>query len=92
MKLRLEVKLPRFGTTMEEATVRRWLKSVGDEIAKGEAICEIETEKVALEFESPVAGRLAEILAAAGTNAEVGTVLCWIEADAVAEMGGPVGP
>jgi pyruvate/2-oxoglutarate dehydrogenase complex dihydrolipoamide acyltransferase (E2) component len=82
MSIRLDVKLPRFGTTMEEATIGEWLKGVGDEVAKGDPLCEIETEKVSVTFESPVAGTLTEIVAGSGTNAEVGTVLCRLEAEA----------
>lgn len=82
MKLRLDVKLPRYGTAMEEGTIVEWSKQVGDEVAKGDILCQIETEKVAADFESPVAGTLVEIVAAAGTVAEVGSVLCRLEADA----------
>jgi pyruvate/2-oxoglutarate dehydrogenase complex dihydrolipoamide acyltransferase (E2) component len=82
MTIRIDIKLPRFGTTMEEATIGRWLKSVGEVVAKGDPLCEIETEKVAVDFESPVSGTLSEIVAQSGTNAEVGTVLCRLEAEA----------
>ncbi len=82
MKLRLDVKLPRYGTAMEEGTIVEWSKQVGDEVAKGDILCQIETEKVAADFESPVAGTLVEIVAGPGTVAEVGSVLCRLEADA----------
>jgi pyruvate/2-oxoglutarate dehydrogenase complex dihydrolipoamide acyltransferase (E2) component len=81
MKIRLDIKLPRFGTTMEEGTVVEWSKQIGDEVARGDVLCSIETEKVNADFESPVAGTLIEILAAAGTIAEVGSVLCRLEAE-----------
>ena len=81
MKVRVEVKLPRYGTTMEDATVARWLKAPGDPAAKGEPLCELETEKVTVELESPVNGTLIEIVAEAGTVAEVGTVLCCVETE-----------
>jgi pyruvate/2-oxoglutarate dehydrogenase complex dihydrolipoamide acyltransferase (E2) component len=82
MKLRLEVKLPRYGTSMEEGTIVEWFKQVGDEVIKGDILCQIETEKVAADFESPVAGRLTEIVVGAGSVAEVGSVLCRLEAEA----------
>jgi pyruvate/2-oxoglutarate dehydrogenase complex dihydrolipoamide acyltransferase (E2) component len=82
MKLRLEVKLPRYGTAMEEGTIVEWFKQVGDDVTKGDVLCQIETEKVAADFESPVAGKLIEIVAGAGTVAEVGSVLCRLEAEA----------
>lgn len=81
MTIRLEVKLPRFGTAMEEGTIVDWFKQIGDDVAKGDVLCQIETEKVAADFESPVAGRLVEIVAGPGSVAEVGSVLCRLEAD-----------
>ena len=42
----LEVRLPRFSEEMKEGTVTRWLKAVGDPVAEGEPIAEVETEKV----------------------------------------------
>ena len=81
MTIRLDVKLPRFGTAMEEGTIVAWSKQVGDEVAKGDVLCQIETEKVAADFESPVAGTLVEIVAGAGSIAEVGSVLCRLEAE-----------
>ena len=81
MKLRLEVKLPRYGTSMEEATIVEWAKNVGDQVAVGDVLCQVETEKVAADFESPVAGTLIEIVAGPGSVAEVGSVLCRMEAE-----------
>lgn len=81
MRMRVDVKLPRYGTSMEEATVGRWHKQVGDAVAKGDALCEIETEKVAVDFESPVAGTLLEVMATSGKDVEVGSVLCKIEVE-----------
>ena len=57
-----EVKLPRLGQGMESGTIVKWLKSVGDEVAKGEAIVQIETEKVNLDVEAPASGVLLAIL------------------------------
>lgn len=81
MGMRLEIKLPRYGTTMEEGTIVEWSKQVGDVVAKGDVLCQIETEKVAADFESPFAGTLVEIIAGPGTIAEVGSVLCRLETD-----------
>jgi pyruvate/2-oxoglutarate dehydrogenase complex dihydrolipoamide acyltransferase (E2) component len=64
---------------MEEASIGRWLKSVGDEVMVGEELCEIETEKVTTVYQSPSAGRLVEIVAKQGDIAEVGGVLCRLE-------------
>lgn len=74
-----ELRLPRYGTSMEEASIGRWLKSVGDEVSVGEELCEIETEKVTTVYQSPFAGRLVEIVAKEGDIATVGGVLGWLE-------------
>jgi pyruvate/2-oxoglutarate dehydrogenase complex dihydrolipoamide acyltransferase (E2) component len=56
---RVEVTLPRWGATMEEATVVEWLKQVGDEVRRDEPICVVETDKVDAEVVSPADGVLA---------------------------------
>jgi pyruvate/2-oxoglutarate dehydrogenase complex dihydrolipoamide acyltransferase (E2) component len=64
---------------MEEGSIGRWLKVPGDSVASGEPLCEIETEKVTTTYESPVSGRLIEIVAKEGDVTLVGGVLCRIE-------------
>jgi 2-oxoisovalerate dehydrogenase E2 component (dihydrolipoyl transacylase) len=82
MKVRVEVKLPRYGTTMEDAIVSQWFKAPGDAVAKGEPLCEVETEKVAAALEATATGTLVEIVTEEGSAAEVGAVMCIIEAEA----------
>lgn len=72
----VEMKLPRIGMTMEEATIVRWYRQVGDPVQAGEPLYEFETEKVTQVVESPMAGRLAEILAAEGADVAVDAVVC----------------
>jgi len=75
-----EVILPKWGLTMEDATLVEWLKEEGDSVSAGEMIAELETEKITNELEAPVAGTISRILVEAGTEEiEVGTVLCLIE-------------
>jgi 2-oxoisovalerate dehydrogenase E2 component (dihydrolipoyl transacylase) len=64
---------------MEEGTIGRWLKAPGDAVTSGDALCEIETEKVTTTYESPLSGRLIEIVAHEGDVTLVGGVLCRIE-------------
>lgn len=78
---RLAVTLPKWGMNMVEATVEKWLKTVGDTVSEGEAIAEIATDKVDAELESPGGGTLAEIVVEAGRDAEVGDVLAYIEVE-----------
>ena len=56
---------------MEEGTILAWKVKPGDAIALGQVICEIETDKATLEYESPAAGRLARIVVADGESIAV---------------------
>jgi pyruvate dehydrogenase E2 component (dihydrolipoamide acetyltransferase) len=67
-----EIVMPRLSDSMEEGTVLRWLKSVGDEVAVGEELVEIETDKANMVYESDLAGTLTEIMAKEGDTLEVG--------------------
>jgi pyruvate dehydrogenase E2 component (dihydrolipoamide acetyltransferase) len=55
--------MPQAGNTMEEGTLVSWKVAEGDPIRVGQIICEIETDKATIEYESPEAGRLARIVA-----------------------------
>jgi pyruvate dehydrogenase E2 component (dihydrolipoamide acetyltransferase) len=68
----LEVTLPRLGQGMEAGTIVRWLKSEGDRVEKGEALYELDTEKVTQEVEADASGVLLKILAQEGEEIEVG--------------------
>ena len=71
----IDIKVPTLGESVTEASVGRWLKQAGDTIAMDDPLVEIETDKVTLEINAPVAGTLAEIVAAEGANVAVGAVL-----------------
>lgn len=75
------VKLPKFGLTMEEATISEWLVAVGGAVAQGEAIATIESEKVEMELPSPVPGIVAEHLVPVGATVPLGTALAVVVAD-----------
>jgi pyruvate dehydrogenase E2 component (dihydrolipoamide acetyltransferase) len=68
-----EIVMPRLSDSMEEGTILTWMKQVGDEIAVGEEIVEIETDKANMAYESDVAGTLTEILAEEGATLPIGT-------------------
>jgi 2-oxoglutarate dehydrogenase E2 component (dihydrolipoamide succinyltransferase) len=70
-----EIKVPALGESITEATVAKWMKKVGDAVAKDEPLCELETDKVTLEVNAPAAGTLSEIRAAEGANVEIGQIL-----------------
>ncbi len=75
----MDVTLPKWGMTMQEATVSEWLVAVGDEVTEGQAIVRIESDKVEADVESPGTGRITEIVVAEGEDAEVGSVIARIE-------------
>ncbi|MHC4412731.1 MAG: biotin/lipoyl-containing protein, partial [Planctomycetota bacterium] len=70
-----EVKLPRLGRTMEEATIVTCMVKPGETVRKGDCLFEIETDKAALEIDSPVDGVVKEILADLGQTLPVGRTL-----------------
>ena len=70
-----KILVPALGESITEATVAKWLKSVGDNIEADEPIVELETDKVNLEVPSPVKGFLGSINAKNGQVVEVGSVL-----------------
>lgn len=74
----VEVYMPKNGMDMTEGTLIRWLKNVGDHVEKDEPIMEIETDKVAMESESPAAGILLKKTCEDGAVVPVLTVLGYI--------------
>src|SRR4028118_712587 len=85
-----EVIMPKMGDAMEEGTLLKWLKSEGDDVSEGDAIAEIETDKVTLELEAEDAGTLAQLIASEGDEVPVGGAIAFIagEGEEVPERGG----
>ncbi|MCB0876114.1 MAG: 2-oxo acid dehydrogenase subunit E2 [Solirubrobacterales bacterium] len=85
--------MPRLSDSMEEGTVLAWMKAVGDEVAVGDELVEIETDKANMVYESDVAGTLVEILAEEGATLPIGSVIARVgdpsEATAGDGNGGP---
>lgn len=75
-----KVKLPKLAETTDVVVVDEWLVSVGDVVTVGESLAMLETDKVTLEFPSPIAGTVAELLVAMGEEARTGDQMCVIEA------------
>ncbi|HWL69215.1 MAG TPA: 2-oxoglutarate dehydrogenase complex dihydrolipoyllysine-residue succinyltransferase [Geminicoccus sp.] len=88
----VEIRVPKLGESVSEATVAKWLKKVGDSVAVDEPLVELETDKVNLEVPSPVAGVIAEISAAEGTDVAVDAVLGSIHEGASAGNGQAAAP
>ncbi len=70
-----EIVMPRLSDSMEEGTVLRWLKSEGEEVAVGDELVEIETDKANMVYESDAAGTLIEIVADEGDTLGIGEVI-----------------
>jgi pyruvate/2-oxoglutarate dehydrogenase complex dihydrolipoamide acyltransferase (E2) component len=70
--------MPQLGETVAEGKILVWFKSVGDEIKEGDNLFEVETDKVTMEVQAIVAGRLSEIRVGSGATAKVGEVVAVI--------------
>ena len=78
---RFELKLPKMGESVAEATITNWLKQVGDKIEMDEAVLEIATDKVDSEVPSEVSGILVEQLFAKDDLVQVGQTIAIIETE-----------
>ena len=76
----MEIKVPELAESITEGTVASWLKQPGDQVEKGEAIVELETDKVNIEVPSDEAGILSEVMAAEGDTVRVGETIAIITA------------
>jgi 2-oxoglutarate dehydrogenase E2 component (dihydrolipoamide succinyltransferase) len=88
----VEIKVPEMGESVIEATVGKWLKQEGDPVKVGEAVVEIETDKVNLEVGAQKAGVLAKIQRKQGEDVRVGDVLGVIEETLQDASGKPATP
>ncbi len=84
-----EVIMPKMGDAMEEGTLLKWLKNPGDEVAEGDPIAEIETDKVTLEIEASEAGFLTNTLVEEGDTVPIGTAVATIGAEDEIGQGAP---
>ncbi len=78
----IELKMPALSPTMEEGTLAKWLVKEGDQIAPGDILAEIETDKATMEFEAIDEGTVGKILIDEGTeNVAVGTVIAMLDGE-----------
>ncbi|BCY28545.1 dihydrolipoamide acetyltransferase family protein [Flavobacterium okayamense] len=87
---KFELKLPKMGESVAEATVTNWLKKVGEKIEQDEAVLEIATDKVDSEVPSEVSGTLVEILFNVDDVVQVGQTIAIIETEGGAVAATPV--
>jgi len=74
-----DIIMPQLGFDMEEGTIQRWLKQAGDHVERGDALAEVETDKVTLQVESYSTGTLRQIVHNAGDTVKVGEKIAEIE-------------
>src|SRR5215469_5024832 len=70
-----EIRVPTLGESVTEATIGRWFKKAGEQVAVDEPLVELETDKVTIEVPAPAAGVLSEIAAKDGETVAVGALL-----------------
>jgi len=79
-----DIVIPQMGESVAEGSVGTWLKAVGEAVEQDEPIVEIETDKVAMEVPSPVAGVLTEQLVAEGDTVEIGALIARVDTEGAA--------
>ena len=84
-----DVLMPQLGETVAEGKILVWFKSEGDEVKEGDNLFEIETDKVTMEVQSVVAGKLTDIRVKAGDVAKIGSVVAVIGGDGKAVAPAP---
>ncbi len=80
-----KVTMPQMGESIFEGTITKWLKKVGDTVARDEPLFEISTDKVDSEIPSPASGTLSQILVPEGSTVQINTVLAIINGEGIAE-------
>ena len=82
--------MPQLGETVAEGKILAWFKAVGDEIREGENLFEVETDKVTIDVQAIVSGRLSEIRVDAGEVAKVGDIVAVLGAGAARASAQPL--
>jgi len=83
-----KVLMPQLGESVNEATVTKWLKTVGEAVAEYDPILEVNTDKVDSEIPAPVSGVVLATLVEEGATVQAGTLLAWIGQPGEALQGG----
>jgi pyruvate dehydrogenase E2 component (dihydrolipoamide acetyltransferase) len=88
----IEVPMPKLSMTMEEGELIAWVKKEGDQVRAGDVICEVNSDKVEMEVESPADGTLVRHAAAEGEIVPVGAPIATLATEAEDLLGGLLGP
>ncbi|QKW07702.1 2-oxo acid dehydrogenase subunit E2 [Streptomyces sp. NA04227] len=87
-----EFKMPDVGEGLTEAEILKWYVQPGDEVTDGQAVCEVETAKAAVELPIPFTGVVRELRYAEGTTVDVGQVIIAVEVGGSGEAPAPEAP
>ncbi|MBU17826.1 MAG: hypothetical protein CL725_09005 [Chloroflexi bacterium] len=79
--MRIPITMQQLGPDVESGEIVVWLKELGESVAKGDPLLEVETEKAVLEMEALDSGVLVEIISGVGTEILVGAVIGYLEAE-----------
>src|SRR5215211_3354887 len=88
----IEVPMPKLSMTMEEGELTSWVKGEGEQVRAGDVICEVNSDKVEMEVESPADGTLVRHVAAEGDVVAVGAPIAMLATEAEDLLGGLLGP
>ena len=77
--MRIPIEMPQLGFDMPAGRITAWLVNIGEEVARGQVIADVETEKTTVGMEALAAGTLIEIIRGAGDEVAVGEVIAWLE-------------
>jgi pyruvate dehydrogenase E2 component (dihydrolipoamide acetyltransferase) len=88
----IEVPMPKLSMTMEEGELIAWVKQEGDQVRAGDVLCEVNSDKVEMEVESPADGTLVRHTASEGDVVPVGAPIAMLATEAEDLLGGVLGP
>jgi pyruvate/2-oxoglutarate dehydrogenase complex dihydrolipoamide acyltransferase (E2) component len=77
----VQVRMPQLGESVDEGTISKWLKEIGDDVKEFEPLLEVVTDKVDTEIPSPADGTVLAIVVQEDTTVKAGTLLAWIGAE-----------
>ncbi len=90
--MKIELKVPEFGESVQEVHIAKWLRREGDRVQRDEDLVELETDKATMELAAPNAGVITQIVKAAGQIAKIGEVIAYIDDAAVPAGAAPEAP
>ena len=89
---RTALPMPKMSMTMETGELTAWLVDVGDQVVAGQVVCEVMTDKVEMEVESPVSGTVVRLDAPVGSTVPVGEPMAWLETESASLIGDLLAP